>query len=843
MRACRQCAIDRVRCSRTQPCRRCVQRRLLCCYPPARKAPTRAHDHAGHAQLQARAIQLAAGFDSASSFAVGPDTTAAVFSCAVEIPADPTPTWLSGVANSRDLYEFGQSGLGVSDVNWLSPQSQDAVDLDALLEGFAVAHGIQGAPHAMRDQGGSLGQGLITISNDQQTSACQPSPQQVQLVPESGAMPSCNTTDFVPSPNPTENRFYVDGDGARAPFGGRSHDRDSVAGVEASQEVESENATCLHPPCSRTVHPLVPPAAHDSLIRAIVAEAQLQSLDITLAELPSHQQTQLYVAQYFSNFHPIFPFLRKSLFPEHASREWLLLLAVTVVGSKFVQRREGQRPSESLSRLLGVILRRHRYGYGLGYDDDGEEHVLFVPGQKIKGHACPNLQIIQAGILNIACMLHSGNNTLVQRAFVERHYLVEACHSLQLIAQTTEEKELEDLMKFNRHQAVHKWLARESEIRTGMMIWFLDSIFLYEFDAKPLMQLNDIKVTLPSHDDIWEHADPVREDRRPFSNITLLDAMNMVYIEKKLPPDLGEFSIGLLINAIYRNTKDVVAREQVRLNSWTPTALIQQSSDQPSVQPSWLPSMQTISRWRNSACDCLDVLHWPANSKAAQLSGSEHHTILHLHLARLIILPPIAFIQRFATGRISANHDPTNSQSDRAVATARYQVLQWVIRDQYKARLCLIHCGALYWHVRRYSCDSLLEPYAIYIATLVLWAFCVCMQLPEVVEAIAHDQHNEPEPPFLHLDRPLDDELVQTFVRVGHKMSAYICNVGSIQDQNAPGKILQEGISLLVRGYHFGRPLHSQDSHCCTWGVEKSYVQLLRDLLLTMAGAAEGPVV
>lgn len=357
------------------------------------------------------------------------------------------------------------------------------------------------------------------------------------------------------------------------------------------------------------------------------------------------------------------------------------------------------------------------------------------------------------------------------------------------------------------------------------------------------MQLDDIRATLPSHDDVWEQPDSIQKGKRFFSSIKLLDAMNIIYIEKKLPPDLGEFSTGLLINAIYRNTKDVLARELVRLNSWTPTALAQQTSERSSIQSSWLPSTKTISRWRNSACDCLDVLHWPANSKAAQLSGSEHHTILHLHLARLIILPPTTAIQTFATESILAQDDSANSQSNPTVVTARYEVLQWVIRDQYKARLCLIHCGALYWHVRRYSCDSLLEPYAIYIATLVLWAFCVCMQLPDVVQASALDLHDVPEPSFLHLDRPIDDELVQTFVRVGHKMSAYISNVGSIQDRDAPAKILQEGISLLNRGYRIARsgeqrsaPLQENPGH--TWGVEKSYLKSLRDLLLTMEGAA-----
>jgi len=114
------------------------------------------------------------------------------------------------------------------------------------------------------------------------------------------------------------------------------------------------------------------------------------------------------------------------------------------------------------------------------------------------------------------------------------------------------------------------------------------------------------------------------------------------------------------------------------------------------------------------------------------------------------------------------------------------------------------------------------------------------MQLPEVIEAIAQDCGTEPEPRFLHLDRPIDDELVQTFVRSGHRISAYISRIGNILDPGAPSKILEEGINLLS-----GRPrtttegTNTNSTHSTsltiqgnfTWGVERSYIVLLRDLL------------
>jgi hypothetical protein len=145
-------------------------------------------------------------------------------------------------------------------------------------------------------------------------------------------------------------------------------------------------------------------------------------------------------------------------------------------------------------------------------------------------------------------------------------------------------------------------------------------MFLYEFDAKPLIQLEDIHAVLPSHEDVWENPQLAQQANKQVSRTTLPSAMETVYMENKLPPHLGEFSMGLLVNAIYRNTMQIMAKEQIRLNAWTPTAMNQHRSEQVTMLS---PDSNSISKWRNSACDCLDVLHWPANSKAAQLSGSE----------------------------------------------------------------------------------------------------------------------------------------------------------------------------------------------------------------------------
>jgi hypothetical protein len=54
---------------------------------------------------------------------------------------------------------------------------------------------------------------------------------------------------------------------------------------------------------------------------------------------------------------------------------------------------------------------------------------------------------------------------------VERHCLVEACHSLELISRPPKDKHTASTTEYAGHDSLENWLERELEIRIGMMIW------------------------------------------------------------------------------------------------------------------------------------------------------------------------------------------------------------------------------------------------------------------------------------------------------------------------------------------------------------------------------------
>jgi hypothetical protein len=223
--------------------------------------------------------------------------------------------------------------------------------------------------------------------------------------------------------------------------------------------------------------------------------------------------------------------------------------------------------------------------------------------------------------------------------------------------------------------------------------------------------------------------------------------------------------------------------------------------------PVWLPGIQTYSKWRNSACDCLDILHWHANSVIGAASGMEHPTVLHLHLARVILLTPFRQIVQLA--HLMTNESPPTSE-ELDIPTLKNHIQRWALEDQHKARLAMIHAGVLFWHVRRFSADAFYEPSSVFLGTLALWAYGTFaartspLPQPQGDSQSPQAGNNDDEeaeslfPTSMQLDRPADDELVQLFVKRGASMKANITGVGNLCSAKGPVRVLVEGRNLLA---------------------------------------------
>ncbi|KAL1627222.1 hypothetical protein SLS56_006461 [Neofusicoccum ribis] len=381
-------------------------------------------------------------------------------------------------------------------------------------------------------------------------------------------------------------------------------------------------------------------------------------------------------------------------------------------------------------------------------------------------------------------------------------------------------------------------------LRRAVIVELIDCMVAYHHDQKPFLCLEDMQGRLPCNEELWDAASEEEWQR--------------------LCPKI-----------------EVAKYHRRSLASWIPSAEkpLPEKSNSESSHPSaerslYLPENPLYSKWRNAACDCIDALHWAANATIAQNSGSEHATVFHLHASRTVLLAPfgeIGALARSMASWASKNDRAPTDQPQPLPELTRLEgkVVQWVQKDQHKARLAMIHAGALYWHARRFSKAAWYEPSAVYLATLAMWAYASYTAL--ATKAAGQQQHHHhhrhrpsssrsgspsPSPPdgispsttttttaasapdsllgaaddptFIRLDRPNDDEMVQLYVRNGHpsRMKANVTGVGNLASPMGPERVLREGCRMLA-------PM------ALTWGVAHEYVRILSAMAEVVASVRE----
>ncbi|KAK4940933.1 hypothetical protein LTR10_019087 [Elasticomyces elasticus] len=359
-----------------------------------------------------------------------------------------------------------------------------------------------------------------------------------------------------------------------------------------------------------------------------------------------------------------------------------------------------------------------------------------------------------------------------------------------------------------------RWIEREEAIRLGYCIWLLDCMWTFQFQQPPQLHLDDAtQMQLPCAERLWvaTHASEFEQLRTTSvaDPPSMGEALQDLYIDKRLFPKLGEFSHILLIHGLFHRTWEVRTAVTQSLSRFEPSAQKQKSKQLTSEEPAWPPAVDLFARWRNSACDCLDILHWSANATIGAASGMEHPTVLHLHLARIVLLAPLNNIILFSHYLIRSSKESNRLFPPVSPAEAeehRGLIQRWAVQDQYKARLAAIHAGVVFWHVRLYSIDAFYEPTAVALAALMFWAlslFAVKNSKPKTRSRTSGGSSLDSSPSpdvcdIILIDRPTDDELVQQFVRQGDTMCANITGVGDLFGPKGPRKVLAEGQKLLL---------------------------------------------
>lgn len=512
--------------------------------------------------------------------------------------------------------------------------------------------------------------------------------------------------------------------------------------------------------------------------------------------LPSIYAFTHLLALYRGFFDPkVLPVISLELDSEDVSF-WIVKLAMSAIGSQYLET-DDMELTVALHEFLRRVLRK--------YQPTLSTQVLSVE----------SLGLIQAELLNYIGLAYCGSERLERYRMPALQVLINEYSILHKSHSTI----LRDEMGFENRR---DWILSETARRLCHAIWLMESMSRYHFHTQSNLLLDFADIALPCKEDVWQAE--TSSEQVPVKQPTLERALRVLYVEKRLLSDIGDFARILIIHGLYCQTWDVARFLSRPLLRWTPSAQTGDADSQDLTGPPWLPRVPLYNHWRNAACDCLDVLHWIANSDIAQ-DGTENPTVLHLHFARIVLLAPYETIREMA--ELLVSEDVSHGHAAERFQEQCRQIHKWITDDQFKARLALVHCGVFFWHVRRYSADAFYEPVKVFLTTLVVWAYgSLCP--PQQPRPSGRNRSRDGEEwssgssdvddiSSIRLDRPTDDELVQIFLKRGRSMNATIMGVGNITASNGPLRMLREGCKLL--------------STLDKWPIRFRYLQILTRLV------------
>ncbi|KAH7088225.1 hypothetical protein FB567DRAFT_333648 [Paraphoma chrysanthemicola] len=888
-RACTECAKARERCTKSHPCQRCLTKSLLCIYPQSRsnaRAQGRLQSHDQMVQLSAVAVTQASDLRTQPVVA---ESVPAASDHSSGILAPNEQPGASGPYEMQHSGPFDVPGMGISNhssnhilqpdmdfsLNWLPNDDSISIDYDNIL-GLGIGSlglfppttaSISPLDVATPPGVGLMGSNIYSQAQSQVRYASRvTAPWQMTSTDTPSGRNSGMVSQLKLTRSEPGGLYATSSNGARMPctIRGRRSSRlvptatplkpladlmdnrpeaaDNVGFPDTSQiALERDFAPSgTHAPSE----PIIGPIMYENLLWQF-GKLCLNDHNVfprfNSANFPSLAALNLFAMLYFDNFDPIVPIVHHCVVSLHD--HWILALAICAVGCQYAEADEFSNCVEPLHLML------HR---ALKIELDGWEAYS-------KGENSHEIAVAQALSLNQIGLLYFGSARLLKLASGQHGVLVELVRSSGFLNASL------SMGGTNRTTSDHDlsitWrraLLTECKRRIGYTVWLLDCMSVYHHSNRPLMRPDMGECSLPN-DMLWAttNSDDFAMLPELAHNVpSLSTAVTQLFRDKQARPDLSQFSHVILLHGVYREIfqlKDCFARP---LGKWVPS--MQQALDERNARKNTTVldanGQSLLSSWRNAALDCVDVLHWAANATIALQAGAEHPTVMHLHFSRTVLLAPFDQIQTLATSIASVSPNfvlaGTDAFSGQQITEAEHDVLHWAQRDQYKARLAVLHCGCLFWHVRRYSCKAFYEPHAVYLATLMMWAYSSYAARarkesnlnPSANENGGHagDTYSTPQnaedrpspmsdidvmPTFIHLDRPNDDEMVQLFVLSGgpSNMNAHISGVGDLYSSRGPARVLREGRKIL-------------GSVSTAWGRTKKYIALLQALEKVSSG-------
>ncbi|GIZ43831.1 hypothetical protein CKM354_000704400 [Cercospora kikuchii] len=805
-RACHSCAIARTRCSGGECCERCREKQLRCTYglvhlqhPTTTTTEINASGTvpAGATSSTCVSVTGASGADLSGGSVVGSGAVIPLSASTIRGPVDAGGDGVPRLDSESQRLEYDDTfaeevdaGLDQlpwsENMNWL-PVSNDS-DL-AMLEEFELSTAITGSAWVLP--------GVINVNS-----------------PLTSTSSTTDVTNIAPSRRKDSESRYVDGHGAR-----KSVQRaKKLSKAPAETSWLRDDTFCFPQVVAQAFDDptnedgIIDNQSYNTILRYFhslcVSETTLWK-PFDAATFPGRSYLSRCVVLFLEQFTPHFALLHNTVWTQRAV-PWPVLLACMTIGATFDEDSKAQGCAHALREFLRRAVR-----WCLETDT-----------------ALDRMPLVQTCLLHTIAQFNASSDDNTLSAVADLRL------AMSLYQTTYRPQPLDQIDPSQTELLWAAWIQEETHRRLQWFTWLVEMLLSAARRHVTMPSLPANIFRLPCAIVLWK-ADNIWTWNAAFDNVgqgpELLESLNSLYIKHRIP-NLADTTQNILLTyAIIARTEEVASTAQQALHDWSPTPAdgdnevgsdVDEGGESVGTKDQWLPANSTYAAWRNSACDCFDLLHWQANSEIHAAKGFEGPAILHLHLARLLMLCPYRDCMSLVS-ELSRRH--ASGAENVAATQLTGNIIKWLTLDDHKGRLSLVHAGAIFWYIRRYSLALHHEPFTIYVATVILWTYG--LYLPQVRSALLaikdsrNRRHNERQQDFslqndshpasseesedddlipntILIDRPCDDEIIQAFVRKGHAMTAEMSGAGDICTPRGLRRVLEEGIKLLRRSQY-----------------------------------------
>jgi Fungal specific transcription factor domain len=261
-------------------------------------------------------------------------------------------------------------------------------------------------------------------------------------------------------------------------------------------------------------------------------------------------------------------------------------------------------------------------------------------------------------------------------------------------------------------QSWHQWIEMQGSNRTAFFGFVMDAQHSFMFGHTCVLSVHDVRLPLPCADILWECSkaeDWDRMMRKTPESPGFLPVLKRLLARTPIPPHCSPYSRFILLHGLFSVTAHLKARDSATLGVGR-------------ISTANSPRLDAIDTWKETLERAMDTWSFSLVSRSSSLA-LEASRPLH-RMAYVAIYTEINDIHILAGAPSLLGS--LLSANDRLRATAR--VRAWSERQESKKAiyhcLLLIQESIFTGQVYRATKDNIaLRPWAIYHASLILWAY------------------------------------------------------------------------------------------------------------------------